>query len=786
MQTAGRARQGRGTAVVAASALSLALLVGTGGAAAQVPGSPGEVELFNLEHVYNFDPEDHDPERHSSLGSDLEFFTHEVPLRDYGTGQLLDADGTPLSEGADPVLAERDFAVMGSYQRGGYVFDITDPEAPQFVSRVTCRQNRNDVGIRKFTDPETGETRVVLALTQQSGMPCADTEDDAGVGVQVNAPEGLSGFYSASQWTGTAAVDDQTAELVYVGTGCSPADYAGVDVEGKIALTVRQGDEITTVGGETIRECPAATFFQKMQSAERAGAIGLVQVDDDDEVSGADALSSGIPGLELLNRDGAAVRDAVLEGAQVEVTLTEREPTEGVEVIGEGSGGLGVFDITDPYEWRPMYRLLTGNGGVHNFIFHPTAPYGYLSNGALPGLVNEIPIVDFSDLDAPELVTGVASTEGGVHDIEFSPEGDRAYAASEHNYRIYDTTDPVAPVLLSRTPNVGTYAHAVFPSSDRELMVTNNESLALGGFFAPGSGVCPGEGLASYDITDEGAPQGPLAYYTPNVVGQTDARACTSHFGRFAPDTRILSMGWYIAGTRIVDWSDPANPVEVAAAVLEDTETWAAKFHEGPYVYVGDLGRGFDVFRWSGEGPAPWLGDQTPEPTPDVEVACENCPIAIRAGETGAAEVVVHNTGDVDDTYQVTVDGVPDHWTATPEPDEVSVEAGDDAPVTVTVEVPRRAQKGTYTLTVSAASADHDARASTDVDVDVHKGRPSSPGSSQAAERTGSDEQRSTGASDEELEAAAASRAGRTPAPVVGLLLLACLVALGVGRRWVR
>lgn len=78
----------------------------------------------------------------------------------------------------------------------------------------------------------------------------------------------------------------------------------------------------------------------------------------------------------------------------------------------------------------------------------------------------------------------------------------------------------------------------------------------------------PGEGIASYDITSEETPVGPLGYYVPDVAGPTDERPCTSHFGRFAPGTRVMSIGWYVAGTRIGDWSDPSNPTEVAAAVL--------------------------------------------------------------------------------------------------------------------------------------------------------------------------------------------------------------------------
>lgn len=584
--------------------LAVAALLATAAWApgAQAQSSPGDVELFNLEHVFNFNPENHDPGRDANVGSDLEFFTSTVPLRDYETGQLVDADGKPLRGNADPVTGERDFAVMGSYQRGGYVFDVTDPENPEFVSQVTCRQSRNDVAIKRFTDPDTGETRVLLALTQQSGTPCS-----AGAGVKVNSPAELQGFHDAVHWSGSGDATGQTGELAYARCGSTPASYAGVDVAGKIALVDRARTDDAAPD-----PCPPATFFQKAQSAQAAGAIGLVQVPGPDQVPTANptAITADIPAMEVFrNDDTVAMRDAVVTGQKVEVTLGPPE-TE-IPAIGEGSGGVGVFDITDPLHWKPMYLLRTGNGGVHNFIFHPTKPFGYASNGALPGGLNQIPIVDFTDVDSPVVIAdGRAPTEGGVHDIEFSPDGDRAYAASENNYRIYDTTDPANPELLSRTPNVGTYAHGVFPSPDLELMVTNNESLALGGFFADATGVCPGEGLAAYDITNERAPIGPLGYYVPDVVGRTtDHRACTSHFGRFAPGTKILSMGWYIAGTRVVDWSNPSNPVEVAGAVLDGTETWAAKFHKGPYVYAGDLGRGFDVFRWTGDGPAPWLAD---------------------------------------------------------------------------------------------------------------------------------------------------------------------------------
>lgn len=644
MRLRGARRGSIATAAVAASLLAVVAATGAGaqdagepapdpGEAPAGPTLPGEEQLRNLEHVYNFNPKEHDPQRDRQsderlgetppAGSDLEFFTHPVPLRDYETGDLVDGRGEPLPPGSEPVVAERDFAVVGSPQRGAYVFDITDPEAPQLVTRVTCRQARNDVGVTKLTGDD-GETRVVLALTRQTGVPCGEEGD---VGMRVDAPEARRGFVRAAHWIGTANVSGQRGELAYAGTGCTPVQYQGV--EGRIALV----DEFENADGEV--ECPIYTPAQKMAAAQQGGAVGLVQVSDDDERTPANAGQSDIPGLEVARSDGAPIRDAVAGGATVEVTLTTGESD--VPVRGEGSGGVGVFDITDPFEWRPMYRLRTGFGGVHNFAFHPTAPVGYAWNGALPGGVNTIPIVDFRELDDPVVREG-PTTLGGPHDGELTPDGDRMYVASENNYQIYDTTDPLEPTRVSAAVNAGSYAHGVFPTSDGELMVGNNESLLLGGLLVPGTALCPGEGLAAYDLRNEGAPVGPLGQYVPDVVGPSE-EICTSHFGRFVPGTRVMSIGWYAAGVRVVDWSQPSAPREVAGAVLEGTNTWAAKIHTGPYVYAGDIGRGFDVFRWAGDGPAPWLAGEPDDEAPaddargtvEVEVeadaGCEACPV---------------------------------------------------------------------------------------------------------------------------------------------------------------
>ncbi|MGH2691741.1 MAG: hypothetical protein ACRDHM_04490, partial [Actinomycetota bacterium] len=449
---------------------------------------PGDQQLVNFAHVYNFKTTGPDAE---GRGTDLEFYSADVPKRDYDTGQLLDAAGNPLPGGDPPVIVTRDFSIMGSYQAGAWVFDITDPENVQFVKNIPCNQTQNDIQIKRFGD------RWILALAR----------------------------------------DGNTAPCV--------------------------------------------------------------------------------------------------------------EPSKG----GTTGAGIAVFDVTDPYMFTPMYSFRT-MGGAHNFTFHPTKPFGWVSTGDLPGGNNHIPVIDFTNVDEPTLAADI-SIQGGPHDIAFTPDGLRAYVAAENNYRIFDTTDPKAPVSITSQaiPNSGTYAHGFDPTPDRKLAVATNESLALGGFLAPGTAVCPGEGLTFYRVEGD-AERNParLGTFLASITGPVppgDSRACTGHVGKLG--NKAMTLGWYIGGVRVVDYTDPSQPKEIGAAVMPGAEVWSAKFYKGPYVYASDLRRGFDVFRWTGAQPPPW--EDAAGPLPKGPPPCLTPTLVGGAGDsvltgTSGNDVIVDTNGD--------------------------------------------------------------------------------------------------------------------------------------------
>lgn len=457
----------RGFAAMAGAAALVALFAPASPALAHdeqggAQGGAAAEQLDGFQHVFNFNPNESDV----AQGTDLDFWTAEVPLRDYTTGQFIDEQGNPLPEfdpdgnPTDPIIAPRDFAVVGSYNVGAFIFDITNPEDTQVVSKVPCQQVRNDPAVKRFTDAD-GNTLWLLALAKDN------FEDGNSQGICIRTPR-----------------------------------------------------------------------------------------------------------------------------------------------FGQNHGaGITVFDVTDPFTWSPMYSVQFP-GGAHNFTFHPTQPFGWASNGDLPGALpppslgfDLIPIIDFTDPRNPQ-VGQIDIPAGSPHDLEFSRDGTRAYVAAENHYEIYDTTDPADPELLGATPNIGSYAHGAFPTPDKKIMITNNESLVIGGFITPGA--CPGEGLGFYNVegVNEAAPLF-LGYYVPREPA-VNPGFCTSHFGKVADNNHVITIAWYVLGARVVDFTNPSLPTEVGAAVMENSNVWSAKFYKGPYMYTGDFNRGFDVFKWTGDGPAPW------------------------------------------------------------------------------------------------------------------------------------------------------------------------------------
>jgi len=300
--------------------------------------------------------------------------------------------------------------------------------------------------------------------------------------------------------------------------------------------------------------------------------------------------------------------------------------------------GTFIIDITNPYA-PELVRFVEIPAGSHNQTVHPSGNYLYNSNNELTRPhTAAIEFFDITDLSAPRKLGDLSIAPGlDAHDITFSEDGSRAYVAAITHTLILNTEDPAKPSIIGRIvdPTVG-IQHQSDPVTIDDPILGERTFLAITDEFAgaAGNGWCPGGGVTIYDITGD-LEKTPVRVGYWNIPefrpagGGTDATGtslrCTSHVLRFYPEQKLMTIGWYNAGIRVVDISglvgasvgvEPAATGNVTPGMKEigyhwfaNSESWAAKIHRfdedgSAYIFSNDLLRGLDVYRFDAGAPA--------------------------------------------------------------------------------------------------------------------------------------------------------------------------------------
>ncbi|MDQ3708838.1 MAG: hypothetical protein M3387_05960 [Actinomycetota bacterium] len=218
----------------------------------------------------------------------------------------------------------------------------------------------------------------------------------------------------------------------------------------------------------------------------------------------------------------------------------------------------------------------------------------------------------------------------GPHDSIPSHRPDRKnllYAASIQKSDVVNIDDPTNPRVVQTIldPEVG-ISHGAEPNFDRSLLLVSDEyggGLGVGACggrgdatgvspLVPGQAGAAGVGAVHFYRLDKdsglvgrnGTDKAGVFNITlqPNEPAQVASDAgCTSHVFYQAPDQNRMTIAWYGRGTRVVDFSDPAKPRQIGSFVPAGGNTWSAKPHRG-FIFTGDIVRGMDVLRYTGEG----------------------------------------------------------------------------------------------------------------------------------------------------------------------------------------
>ena len=291
-----------------------------------------------------------------------------------------------------------------------------------------------------------------------------------------------------------------------------------------------------------------------------------------------------------------------------------------------GDEGTAILDVSDPT--RPMEIAWIGQNELEDGSHNNTLDWPYLYVNQYINTYSRLEIFDLTTPSQPKKVGELSyNGEDSHHDliVDHRPDGkDFAYAASINFTDVLDVTDPSRPVLRERIrdPQLS-ISHQAEPNFDRTLLLATDEyggGLGVGACGGRGDARVPAPG-APTQLTDPAslgalhiyrlAPDGTIAgengldkagvFNIPYQPNDDPEAGCTIHVFWQAPDQNRLVTAWYGRGTRVVDFSDPSNPKQLAWFVPKGGDTWSAKPHNG-YIYSGDILRGLDVFKYTGEG----------------------------------------------------------------------------------------------------------------------------------------------------------------------------------------
>lgn len=231
------------------------------------------------------------------------------------------------------------------------------------------------------------------------------------------------------------------------------------------------------------------------------------------------------------------------------------------------ASGVNLIDVSDPETPQHLgFALLPG--GTHTLTVHPTEPLIYASNS-----INDPTfIIDISNPLAPIATPSDLST---CHDITFHTTTleQLAFCASGgQNTQIWDVSDARAPTVISTIEDVRIgYHHEAMATPDGKYLVIGDED---------SRGSCTGNikkrefgALSIYDIKNREKPK--LVGF---VNGPRGPSVCWAHNFNFVDD-RTLVIGWWQAGTSVIDLSRPAKPREITYFQPDSLAVWSSYFY---------------------------------------------------------------------------------------------------------------------------------------------------------------------------------------------------------------
>ncbi|MFF2271764.1 LVIVD repeat-containing protein [Agromyces sp. NPDC058136] len=301
-------------------------------------------------------------------------------------------------------------------------------------------------------------------------------------------------------------------------------------------------------------------------------------------------------------------------GSHTHTLVTDPDDTENVYIYNSGTSSvrsplelpgcqnaaLTTAPVTtgDPTQWRIDVIKVPLDAPETAAVVSQPRIFTNPDTGAYNGLQNTLG----GQIHPSGTVYSPTPNTNTCHDITAYPEIGLAAGACQGNGILLDISDPVNPVRVDAVadPNFSYWHSATFNNDGTKVIFTDE----WGGGSSPRcrSTDAPEWGAnALFDIVD-GKLQ--FASYYKLPVPQTVQENCVAHNGSIVPvpGRDIMVQAWYQGGVSIIDFTDTANPTEIAyldrgpisAASLSLGGYWSTYWYNGSVV-GNEIARGFDT-----------------------------------------------------------------------------------------------------------------------------------------------------------------------------------------------
>ena len=281
----------------------------------------------------------------------------------------------------------------------------------------------------------------------------------------------------------------------------------------------------------------------------------------------------------------------------------------------EASDGVKVVSVNDP-DNPTLVSTISDFGNSHNI--HIDAD-GYLY--VVGASSNDVWIYDLTMPAFPQLV-GTWSGEY-LHDIEVY--NNKLYGAAIYSglFYIVDVSDKTNPTTLVSYNTGGGYisTHDCAVTYDEHYLITGDETT--------------GGHIKIWDISD---------YGNINLVSEYMTNPSHSAHNLYVrPETDLLIISYYADGTRILDISDPTNPVEAAYYDTSNIEglyvgNWGTyAYLPSGYIISSDIETGMYI-----------LATSLLIAPPEMEYSTGTTDFSLAEGESASGSITITNTGDVE------------------------------------------------------------------------------------------------------------------------------------------